>query len=154
MSFLGIIIGVIVFVLYVAKSVEKQNEEERKRQTQRQGRRPVSTTRPVVDMPAEPGPNKKPPSPPSTARKASPAIRTIEEMNDQWQKKYQEAKERRKQQADAPAIAAVRVAADSQAAKKTAWMNDRQMVRRSFLFSECIGKPRAISPHLYFKKKG
>ncbi|MFX3616048.1 MAG: hypothetical protein ACE3JK_00760 [Sporolactobacillus sp.] len=153
MSFLGIIIGVGAFVLYIARSVEKQNEEERGRQARQQRRGPASSRQPVNSEPAvEARPNKKRSSPGSSARK-NVSEWTMEAMNDQWQKKYQEAREKRKQGADAPEMAVVPVAANRPAGERPAWMNDRQMVRRAFLFSECIGKPRAISPHPYFKKK-
>jgi hypothetical protein len=156
MSFIGVVVAVVVFIFYVARSVEKQNAQEMKRRERMRRNRPVpvgraaaqteqqQTTRSAPD-------NRTAPAAPETPERASSG-RT---MMQNYQKALQRA-QRTSLSSVAHRSESVAetdpISAQPDAASRPLWLQNPQAVRRAFIFSECIGRPRSLNPHPYFHK--
>ncbi|MCQ2008445.1 hypothetical protein NOM01_00390 [Sporolactobacillus sp. STSJ-5] len=142
---------VILLVFYVAKSVEKQNAEEQKR---RQERGRSGTARPQVQR---------------TVRQRSEPSRTAQRKSDsvteqasadipaenEFMKQYYETKKRIDQSSSKKAAGGMRDTPRTSISGNsgTGWSRNQDALRQAFIFSECIGKPRAVQPHPFFVKK-
>ncbi len=136
-GYIGIIIAVIVFIGYIARSVEKQNERERKRRAARRtaaGHRTASA--PIAGKNAVPAKRRKEPP-----------------VSDNQLNRYHEAMHRMAENSQADSGKMAPSPPAERLRNRPRWMNNPDRLRQAFIFSECIGKPRARSPHPYFKKK-
>ncbi|MET1247577.1 hypothetical protein ABWW58_02150 [Sporolactobacillus sp. STCC-11] len=151
MSFVWIIGLVIWMIFYVAKSVEKQNDEGQKRRQELERRvstRPqvsstkeqVSQARRAVSSRAEP-----------IMEQGSTDTHTAENV---WMKKYYETKDRMNQSSSKQTVdRSLRPAkASGSETVGNGWKSDQDALRQAFIFSECIGKPRAVQPHHFFDR--
>lgn len=151
MSFVWIIGLVIWMIFYVAKSVEKQNAQEQKRQQelgQSANARPqaanvkgqVSQAERTVTQRAEP-----------ITEQVSTDTHTVENV---WMKKYYETKDRINQPSNKQTVGrSLRTAKTSGSENLgNGWKSNQDALRQAFIFSECIGKPRAVQPHHFFDK--
>ncbi|SFG08527.1 hypothetical protein [Sporolactobacillus nakayamae] len=151
MSFVWIIGLVIWMIFYVAKSVEKQNAQEQKRR-QELGRR--TNTRPQM---------------PSAKRQITQANRDVnrraEPIMEQaptdthtaenvWMKKYYETKDRMNQSSSQRTVDRSLHPAKASGSENVGngWKSNQDALRQAFIFSECIGKPRAVQPHHFFDR--
>jgi hypothetical protein len=146
------IIGLVIWVIfYVAKSVEKQNAEEQKRRQElgrRASSRPqVSSTKGQVSQ---------------TKRAVSPRAEPIMEQvstdthtaENVWMKKYYETKDRMNQSSSKQTVDRSLRPAEASGSETlvNGWKSDQDALRQAFIFSECIGKPRAVQPHHFFNR--
>ncbi|MCO7126336.1 hypothetical protein NIE88_11200 [Sporolactobacillus shoreicorticis] len=146
------IIGlVIMFIFYVAKSVEKQNAEEQKRRQER-GRR-SGTAQPQIQR---------------TVQQRSERDRTMNRKSDPvteqasadipaenvFMKQYYETKKRIDQSSGKKAADSMRDTPRTSISGNfgTGWSRNQDSLRQAFVFSECVGKPRAVQPHPFFVK--
>lgn len=150
MTFIWIIVAVISFIFYIAQSVEKQNAEEQKR---RMARRSGQRSR---TMPQKaPVPEHAKSVPERTA--SEPESISGAPMANEWRRKYREAGDRLAKVLDARQqvpgkLVEVSSHVPESPARKVWIKKDRNLVRQAFIFSECIGKPRAVQPHRYFRR--
>lgn len=137
MSVITIIFFAISIFIYVAKQVEKQNTAEQKRREERRKRlakAPTQAARPHL----------------SDQKREKMAL-PLETLSSQIRSRYQEAQEKI-QKADKAPVAKPPLTPSHRTGSRPEWLSDRQAVRRAFLFAECIGKPRAVEPHRFFKR--
>ncbi|RYL91575.1 hypothetical protein EWI07_10730 [Sporolactobacillus sp. THM7-4] len=156
MSVIPIILGVIAFIFYIAHSVEKQNEQERKRREARRGRRP-DTFRPKP-VPAENRDSNR-----NGSETHVPHVDTMPSAektktagNDDRQERYREALTRLAQSPDpdqGKPETVIEKAAPAIPQGNPIPLFDRQRLRDAFILAECIGKPRAVHPHPFFRNQ-
>ncbi|WP_188800594.1 hypothetical protein [Sporolactobacillus putidus] len=158
MGFVWIIFAVIAFIFYVARSVEKQNAQERARREARRGRRTA------VFPPADQAQGERHLSMTSeeNAENGEPDTEPLRERttgSTERRTLLQEASDRlaRSEQKTMPSsrrrIPGRNVSGTSSEKVRPGWTGDRRRVRQAFLFAVCIGKPRALEPHAYFRKR-
>lgn len=142
MGFIGIIVAVIIFVLYTARSVEKQNEQSRKRREATGGRRAnVSRT----DQASE----ERRPEPVTDGTGDATGQRTRDQgARDRFARSENTGTSSGRRPQGKKIVSGKQVHN-----MKTGWMKDRRQIRRAFIFSECVGKPRALEPHSFFRKQ-
>ncbi|RYL90398.1 hypothetical protein ABNN70_12910 [Sporolactobacillus sp. Y61] len=150
MSFVGIIIAVIAFIFYIARSVEKQNENERKRRQERRGRIEPGKMIPVSDS------KDQIPDQPVQEKKPEPESETVPDLpaSSEWQKKMLEAS-RRLEKAGAGKEGPPDKPFPAKKPESPGpgdWIHQPERVRQAFILSECIGKPRALRPHRFYKR--
>lgn len=148
---IGIIIAVIAFVFYIARSVENQNRQEKKRREQRRAQSVPGSGQTAADQSAgerqpdmQPGPVQKP-----VAKNAS--------GESDMMKRYRKAVNRSSRAAGgSPLVSGPVITSLAPVIRhnRPEWMNNRHAARQAFIFSECIGKPRAVEPHPYFNRNG
>ncbi|MCO7175681.1 hypothetical protein ACFP7A_00175 [Sporolactobacillus kofuensis] len=149
MSFLWIIGVVISMLFYVAKSVEKQNAQERER---RQRNRKLSTrSTPSTPAHRDSLDQQRQHSTSVTGQRYSNSA----PVENVWMKKYKETAERMNKTEQATAIGESRTAIAHLHANDVMrnQLRTRATLRQAFIFSECIGKPRALEPHRVFSRK-
>ncbi|WP_010632220.1 hypothetical protein [Sporolactobacillus vineae] len=153
MSFIGVVIAVVAFIFYVARSVEKQNAQEMKRRERMRGNRPVPGTRAAARV------EKQTTKTRSDNRTASADPPERAGSGRTMMQNYQEALERAGQTAPLrPAHPSDSITGTDPISvspvvdHRPRWLQDPQAVRRAFIFSECIGRPRSLNPHPYFRK--
>ncbi|WP_100488636.1 hypothetical protein [Sporolactobacillus pectinivorans] len=146
---IGIIIAVIAFIFFISRSVENQNRQERKRREQRRARSVPTGGQTADDQSAgerqpdvQPGPVLKP-----AAKDAS--------GESDIMKRYRKAVDQSSRTAGGSPLVSGQVITSLEPAvrhNRPEWMNNRHAARQAFIFSECIGKPRAVEPHPYFNR--
>ncbi|MCL1630417.1 hypothetical protein M3N64_00425 [Sporolactobacillus sp. CPB3-1] len=143
MSLIWIIGAVISLIFYVAKSVEKQNAEERQRR-QKRGRRQMA--------PSEERHNNRPIPVDSDTTVKKKTLHPPSVQNE-LAKRYAEVAQRmnRPETVPAPSIQVVRTERSPHHSVNQ-WFRDRQSLRQAFVFSVCMGKPRAIEPHRSYQR--
>lgn len=167
MDFAGIIIVLVIALIgYIARSVEKQNSREKKyREARRGSRAGTGPMRPLADESrAEPEPQAtdRPEPPQERPQEETPAAAETMERpagTKDLLTRYREAQQRLSHldridgvgeigsESSAPGRAA------SLKAEAPDWLKSRSNLREAFIFSELIGKPRALNPHPCLKRR-
>ncbi|MDF2910336.1 MAG: hypothetical protein K0Q56_1217 [Sporolactobacillus laevolacticus] len=151
-SFIWIIGAVIWLIFYVARSVEKQNAQEQKRRQQNRS----GTTR--SHAPSVQNVSRTEQRPPRRQESVTEQVYSVTQTDENvWMKKYYETAQRMNQsvgsrivpEQNKPQMNHSRTAE----VMERSWRKNRDAVRQAFIFSECIGKPRAVEPHRFFSGK-
>lgn len=150
MSFLGVIGLVVALIFYVARSVEKQNAEAARRRAQMRGKRPVSAGQKSVrsERPADQLPDERPVP-------AEPVEQTAggNTMMQSYQRALEQSRRTSPPRTGSTVPPSRPVSSHSNRDPHPFVLLDRQVVRQAFIFSECIGRPRSLNPHPWFRNK-